>query len=154
MKTIKLIIPLVLLAVITWSCSLVSSDSKKEVNVTFKTTQDSYDLGDTVTAILKNNSSRSVICGSSFQVEQKKHGKWEAVPFRSSVGFTLEAIELPTGKKITYRFALADSSQLFPPHSFPEGLYRVTTDIGSVGPQRNDYVLKTQPFHVNANVQR
>jgi hypothetical protein len=147
MKIVKRILPITfLIAVTTWGCSNpLFSSSERGADVTFKTSQTSYVLGDTVKAVLQNNSSRSVIYGSSFQVEQKRHGKWSPVPFRSSVGFTLEAIELPSGGKTTYRFALVDSSQLFPPHSFPEGLYRVTTDIGI---QNNDYTVKTRPFHV------
>jgi hypothetical protein len=154
MKTFKLTISIALLSLIAWGCSnSLSSDSKDGPNVTFKTTQDSYVLGDTVRAVLQNNSSHSVICGSSFQVEQKKHGKWKPISFNPAVGFTLEATKLSTGEKTRYRFSLADSSQFFPPHSFSEGQYRITTDI-SVETQNNDHTVKTHPFHVSDHVIR
>jgi hypothetical protein len=150
---IKQIALISLVAVLAVGCSdSLSTDLSR--NVTFKANKDSYALGDTVKAVLQNNSSHSVTCGEGFQVQRKKHGKWKPVSFRQSTFFTLEGIELSPGNKKSYHFSLADSSQLFPPHSFSEGQYRITTDVSNENETKDiDYTAKTRPFHVSENTQ-
>lgn len=150
MKQINLIILLTALTIGGWSCSdsvpteeiLLSEDME---DITFQTIRSNYALGDTVTAILQNKSSSSIEYGNPFQVEQKIDGEWTSVG--PTGAFTLEAYGLQLGNQTAYRFALADSNELFPKHSFSEGQYRVITGIGV---QRENLSLATPPFDVSA----
>jgi hypothetical protein len=142
----QLLIILVALAGGLWSCSDTVSpgqaflDSNK---VTFQTTQSSYARGDTVTAILRNESADTIVCGNPFGVEQKKGGAWTSIDIDAY--FTLEAIGLTRDDQKRYRFVVSDSSS-FPQLRLAEGQYRVTTSIGTE--QDENFSIKTSPFEV------
>lgn len=146
MTKIKLIIIFIALAAGLWSCSdsVLPGQALLDSNeVTFQTTQSSYAAGDTVTAILRNESSETIECGNPFGVEQKIKGKWEAIG--PDAVFTLEAYVLSSGDQKTYHFVVSDSSS-FSNHSFSEGQYRLTTGIHTQ--QDENLSVKTSPFEV------
>jgi hypothetical protein len=146
MKTVKMLAAVAVLAMAGWACNTTDSETARE-GVTFQTTQSSYISGDTVTAVLQNNSSHQVVYGNPFQVLQKVYGRWKYIG--PSLYFTLEAYTMKPGGQTTYRFDLTDS--LFSDHAFSGGQYRVSTSV-EIG--ENDYTEKTYPFRVRSNPQQ
>lgn len=147
MTKIKLIIILIALATELWSCSDTVSPGQALLDsneVTFRTTQSSYAPGDTVTAVLRNESSETIECGNPFGVEQKKKGAWTSIDIDAY--FTLEAYVLRTGDQKTYRFVISDSSSI-PNRLLSEGQYRLTTGVSTQ--QDENLSVKTSPFEVS-----
>ena len=138
---------LILVTLFSVSCNVTNDSSNRLVN--FQSSQDSYALGNSVTILLQNNSKQSIGYGNPFTVEQKIQGEWKNIG--PSVTFTLIGYTLEPGDKTTYRFALADSSELFPNHSFSEGQYRVLTEVEVQGENRT---LSSNSFDVSAMIQQ
>jgi hypothetical protein len=139
----KQLILIIIFFVSITSCSLIGSSNKKD-DVTFKTTQDSYALTDTVTAILRNNSKHTIeynLCGTP--LEQKVDGKWVFMGPKLAPEAMCQsiAISMDTGGKDSYRLPLKDSTLNQP---LPTGTYRLKTDV-TIG-KSNDRTLYTPPF--------
>lgn len=129
------------------SCNVTNDSSNSLVN--FQSSQHSYALGDSVTVVLQNDSKQSILYGNPFTVEQKIQGEWKNIG--PSVTFTLIGYNLEPGDKTKYRFALTDSSDLFPNHLFSEGQYRVITEVEVQGENRT---LISNSFDVSAMIQQ
>jgi hypothetical protein len=137
----KLIITV--LSLLFVGCNVTNDSSNSSINL--DSTQRSYVLGNSVTIVLQNNSNQSIIYGAAFTVEQKIQGKWKNIG--PSVTFVTKGYALQSGSETQQQFALTDSSDLFPNHSFSEGQYRVTKDVEIQG---ENHTLKSHTFDVYA----
>jgi hypothetical protein len=158
MKPIKLVLTTGFLVLGVIGCSsFLSPTSKDEGEVTFKTTQRSYSLHDTVTAVLQNHSAQDVsynLCTPVLQ--QKNDGKWSfAGP---PIPCTLEAIVMKPGGQAKYQLVLnnekeqkgaliskPDLSLISIPH-LAAGTYRLKTSV-TVG-KYDDRSLHTHSFQI------
>jgi hypothetical protein len=150
MKSIKLILSAGFFVLAAISCSnSLSPTSKNEGKVTFQTTQRSYGLHDTITAVLQNHSAKNIsynLCTSMLQ--QKKGRKWSfAGP---ATPCNLIAYIMKPGGRAKYQLALNNKGKrrdnlIAIPHLSP-GTYRLKTSV-TVG-KYDDHSIHTHPFHV------
>lgn len=130
-------------------CGLVGGSDNKKPSITFQTTQTSYRLADTVTAVLRNNSTHAIqynLCGTP--LERKKDGKWVFMGPELAPAMMCQeiAIHMAPGGKAIYRLPLNDSTLKQP---LPSGTYRLTTDVAVR--KLGDLMLHTHPFRISNN---
>ena len=125
-------------------CSLLGDSGDGASDVTFTTAKNSYLLGQTVTATLKNGSNQAVGYNLCFTALERREGD-EWISVGPSIWCQAFMALLKPGEKEQYGVALVDSLDL------SVGTYRLVTDVEIDG---ESVTLATESFGVSVVVQQ